>query len=269
MDCASDKETENMAKWDFPPVTQKMVDGVNKEVEKGNMLMRLKEGLGKGNEARKESLANYLECDLEDLEDGYRDEVFEYGNEEWIVLTEEEAYEEAGEQIRDIYDDIGLDSFTDSFKDWIVNNAIDEEEIHNWMEDSYRSYVDDIENENDNTYGNRLIQELHDEGILSDDDFEVDEDGETIYDTLKDDVDLESKKDEYVERLAGSITPLEFLKEMYSDKEIGEILEENGMIDMDEVIDECIREDGVAHFISSYDGNEIDLGNGLYAYRLN
>ena len=269
MDCARIKETENMAKWDFPPVTQKMVDGVNKEVEKGNMLMRLKEELGKGNEARKEALANYLECDLEDLEDGYRDEVFEYGNEEWIVLTEEEAYEEAGEQIRNIYDDIGLDSFTDQFKDWIVNNAIDEEEIHNWMEDSNRSYVDDIENENDSTYGNRLIQELHDEGILSDGDFEVDEDGETLYDTLKDGVDLDSKKDEYVERLSGSISPLEFLKEMYSDKEIGEILEDNGMIDMDEVIDECIREDGVAHFIATYDSNEIDLGNGLYAYRLN
>ena len=258
-----------MNKWEFPPVTQKMIDGVNKEVEKGNRLMKLKEDLNKSNEARREALANYLGCEPEELEDGYRDEVFEHDGEEWIVLTEEEAYDEAGEQIRNIYDDIGLDSFTDSFKDWIINNCVDDREIYNWMEDSYRGYVDDIESENDYTYGNRLIQELYDEGILSDEDFEVDEDGEILYDTLKDEVDLESKKDEYVEKLIDGISPLEFLREMYNDEEIGKILEENGMIDLDAVVEECIRQDGLAHFISSYDGNEVDLENDLYAYRLN
>jgi hypothetical protein len=41
------------------------------------------------------------------------------------------------------------------------------------------------------------------------------------------------------------------------------------LIDMDEVVDQCIYEDGIAHFIARYDGEEHELGNGLYAYRTN
>lgn len=39
-------------------------------------------------------------------------------------------------------------------------------------------------------------------------------------------------------------------------------------IDMDKIVDECISRDGIAHFVAIYDGKEIDLGNGLYAYRV-
>lgn len=39
-------------------------------------------------------------------------------------------------------------------------------------------------------------------------------------------------------------------------------------IDMDKVVDKCISRDGIAHFVAIYDGKEIDLGNGLYAYRV-
>ena len=39
-------------------------------------------------------------------------------------------------------------------------------------------------------------------------------------------------------------------------------------INMDKVVDKCISMDGIAHFVARYDGKEIDLGNGLYAYRV-
>lgn len=39
-------------------------------------------------------------------------------------------------------------------------------------------------------------------------------------------------------------------------------------IDMDKVVDKCISMDGIAHFVAIYDGKEINLGNGLYAYRV-
>lgn len=39
-------------------------------------------------------------------------------------------------------------------------------------------------------------------------------------------------------------------------------------IDFDKLVDEAIKKDGVAHFLASYDHKEIDLGNGLFAYRI-
>ena len=40
-------------------------------------------------------------------------------------------------------------------------------------------------------------------------------------------------------------------------------------IDRDKIIEEAISWDGVPHFLSYYDGEEIELPNGYYAYRLN
>ena len=37
--------------------------------------------------------------------------------------------------------------------------------------------------------------------------------------------------------------------------------------DIEEFVADAISEDGRGHFLSFYDGNEIDLGNGLFAYR--
>lgn len=39
-------------------------------------------------------------------------------------------------------------------------------------------------------------------------------------------------------------------------------------LDKQKMADKAISEDGIAHFIAFYDGEEIDLGNDLYAYRV-
>lgn len=38
---------------------------------------------------------------------------------------------------------------------------------------------------------------------------------------------------------------------------------------MDEFAQECIDADGRGHFVANYDGEEIELENGYYAYRVN
>lgn len=38
--------------------------------------------------------------------------------------------------------------------------------------------------------------------------------------------------------------------------------------DLDEFIDDAVRADGRGHFIAQYDGDEIELGGDLYAYRI-
>lgn len=46
-------------------------------------------------------------------------------------------------------------------------------------------------------------------------------------------------------------------------------LQRANAIDIEKVIDEAVSLDGIGHFLASYDGDEIELPNGLYAYRQN
>ncbi len=50
---------------------------------------------------RKEVLAHYLECDVDDLDGDDDDESFELGSKEYLVLTDSEADEKAAEYIKD------------------------------------------------------------------------------------------------------------------------------------------------------------------------
>ena len=251
---------------ELPKLTKKVADEIRQDHENFLREEKLKESYT-DEDSRKEALAEYLGIDASEVENSY-DNVFEANGEEWAVLTEDEAREMAMEDIRNIFDDLGLEAFTPSFQEQIINNYVETDAIEEMMLDSYRGYVDDIEYENDYIYGTRCIQEMYDEGILTDDDFEVDEDGEILYDTLKDSVDLEDKKEEYAQMLTDSNDPISWLHELYSEKELGDFLVRENLIDIDRVAEECIEIDGIAHFIASYDGNEVDLGD-FYGYRLN
>jgi hypothetical protein len=71
---------------------------------------------------------------------------------------------------------------------------------------------------------------------------------------------------EYLRGLDDFDSKISFVKDMYGDS--FDIWAKD-YIDTDKVAEEAISEDGVAHFISYYDGEEIELGNNLFAYRLN
>lgn len=253
---------------ELPKLTKKVADEIRDNYQKFLKNEELKEALREDDMLKAKALADYLGENVEDV-DNTGINLYTINGDEYFVVTEEEAEEEAGEQIEQIFDDLGLEAFTESFRDYIINNCVNTGPVYDWMLDSYRGYVDDIESENDYTYGNRLIEELYDNGLLEDEDFEVDEDGEILYDTLKDEVNLEDKKEEYAQYLADTNDPMSWLHEIYSDSELGQVLVDNNLIDMDAVIEECIRLDGIAHFLAYYDGKEHDLGNGLYAYQTN
>ena len=67
---------------------------------------------------------------------------------------------------------------------------------------------------------------------------------------------------EYLKGLSGS-EKIEYIRDMLGDDAIIEYL------DIDKIVDEAIELDGRAHFIANYDHQEIDLGDGLFAYRIN
>lgn len=216
-----------------------------------------------------QAIANYLGVDIDYFEEGYDPNEFESKeyNESYLVLTEDEAREYAKRDIESVFDDLGLDAFTPSFQEWILNNAVEGDFFEDAIRESNQFYIEDIENEYDGVFENRLISELVDSGILTEDDFENwGEENPTV----RDDVNLDEKKMEYLDYLVSGISDYaEEYKIQFGEDDFNNVVKEGRVdIDMDAVVDECISMDGIAHFVARYDGEEIDLGNGLYAYRV-
>lgn len=219
---------------------------------------------------RIQALAEYLNIDPSEISNIYDNE-FETPEGDYLVVDEYEAEQLAREDIENLYDDLGLDSFTPGFKDWIIMNALDNEWFEDAIKESYEYYVEDIEDESSSMgYENRLIEEMHDHQVLSDDDFEEGEDGEPDLSILKDDVDIDDKKEEFIDLLVENAgNPIDYCADNYGWDWVTQMATQNNLIDMGEVVDQCIYEDGIAHFIARYDGREHELGNGLFAYRTN
>lgn len=77
------------------------------------------------------------------------------------VLTDSESYDAAYQRINDIWDDLGLESFTPNAQIYIRDNFIEPtDSLDEYMENGFREYYEDIENESDDTFDDRLMQEL-------------------------------------------------------------------------------------------------------------
>lgn len=106
-----------------------------------------------GREDRKTALAQFLGLDIKSdefgyLAEGYRPEMIEYGKESYFVLTDDEADNEFKEQQEQMWDDTGLDSYTPSFKEWILKDAIDLKKLHRDAGSDYENMLyEDIEND--------------------------------------------------------------------------------------------------------------------------
>lgn len=183
---------------------------------------------------------------------------FIVNDEEYWVGDYDDAYKAAVEDARMILDELGLEALAPDYKDYVVTEFVDTDMIEDWMRESYGYYIDDIEDEQDSEYGSRLIAEMVDAGIVSEDDFVDDELPEDIY---------EDKKEEFLDYLCDNEDPMSWLEGMYSESEIGKVLEENNAVDFDAIAEDCVDTDGIAHYLASYDGDEIELEDGLFAYR--
>lgn len=158
------------------------------EEEKKKMNKRLEEKKI-DEEDRIEALAQFLGLDeeeKEDIESTYDDKNFEVNGEEYLVVTEDEGYEMAKEDVRYLLeDDIGLEGVSEDTQEYAIENFCTydwESDLHSFNE----SYCDDIKSEYDNEYGSRLVQECDDRVGLDDEDggyvltFE-DGNGDTMY----------------------------------------------------------------------------------------
>jgi hypothetical protein len=171
----------------------------------------------------------------------------EYQDEEYLVLTYDEAYDKAIESIENTYDDLGLDSFSESFKQDILDMYLDNDALSSCVyNDLYYNYFDGMDKEDLKEYCDMY-------GV----DFE----------TAKDDISY--LVDAYMDANDIYDNPISYYQEFYNDEDLDKFLEDNGFIDTDRVFKEVLDIDGIAHLLATYDGNELELENDLYGYRVN
>ena len=129
------------------------------------------------------SLAEYLGVDVDTVKQSVYDpnlfEIDETG-EEYLVLTEDEAREYAEDDIKNIFDDMGLDAFTPQFQKWICENAVDEDFFDEVLREDCDNLVAEYREEDPydrEEFANRLIELAYEAEIITDANFLENEDG--------------------------------------------------------------------------------------------
>lgn len=137
---------------------------------------------------------------------------------------------------------------------------------------------------NTETHNNLTERALKPEVLAKELDIDFD-DAQTLIDNsdylvLTDD-EADEKAAEYIEDLLWAFNPSFLAYETGIDQEVFEAIQSNGkcegnndaigscISDIEEFIESAIRADGRGHFISSYDGEEIETDDDYYIYRIN
>lgn len=219
-------------------------------------------------EDRINALAEFLGLDEEEKEeievDRHNDKLLTYDGDEYLVVDDDEADEEFEDYQRALWDDMGIESFSESFQDWIMSNAIDSSWFEDAMDESNRFYAEDIKNESSREYANRLVEECYDNGLIDDDDFEKDEDGEPNYEECtKDEDDLIDMLVDYMRE----DDAIRWYRDTFGDDDFKKVVIDNNLVDFDEVIDEVKSWDGRG-CLAGYDGVENEEGD-FFIYRTN
>ena len=212
---------------------------------------------------KRDELAEYLGIDKDSIRFIYSDTYVTSDGKEYLVLTDEQATNAAINEIKSLYYDIGLESFTDNFVAAVIDNGyVDEYFFEEVMEGNNRVYAEDIKKEDGEHYASRLIDEMVERGVIGEDD--IGEDG-----NLKDNVDEDEVIDLFVGKLNDDYTDaVEWYKDQFGFEDLKRVVKEEDLVDIEKAAKMAIDWDGRGHFLSYYDGEEIELPNDLYAYKI-
>ena len=154
-----------------------------------------------------------------------------------------DAENEAIEQCKQIIEDCGLSE-----------NLIFEAEIKGWIDEEYfKEYWEELH-----------YSMAYDEGIyniMDSDEVDLYESGDLSEDAIR---------ENYYNALQDSIQNnwIDEFKYQFGDELFNEIVMKENLIDIEALAQWCVDMDGVAHFLASYDGEEIEE-NGYYIYKTN
>lgn len=233
---------------------------LNEKITKDDRLTALREYLVDEEKATEEELSEIISA--------HRDEEFITPYGDYLVLTEDEASDLALEEVKTFLEEEGVGGL-----DLTVIGGLEPFVEEGWfrdaLEESNQYYAEDILSESDRTYDNRLVEECYSNGLISDEDFELDEDGEIDYTRCK--LDSDELIELYVDYLNIYIyDPItEFIRE-YGFEEFNRTVREHDLIDIDSLAIHVVEVDGRANFLATYDGKEIEIesnGEWFYIYR--
>lgn len=218
-------------------------------------------------EADRETYAEALEAvSNEFFIDHEYDNCYSLSGEEFLIFDDyDEAKSAAIDSAKEIIDDCGYEC-VNGWEDYV-----DEEWFKDAIRESFESYAEDIEEEFDSTYGNRLVQECYDRDLIDDDDFEVDENGDIDYTECT--VDSYKLQERLVDDLCSDAFwggAASYYIDNFGEESFNYAVKENGLIDEDALAEYCVDADGVAHFLASYDDEENEFefeGVTYYIYR--
>lgn len=161
-------------------------------------------------------------------------------------MNEQERLEEyLGEEVTDV----GYDYYrgkvyeTESGEEYlelIQEGSMPNLDIEDFIDSSFISQVADEEYE---YYKNEYL----DEGMSEE---EAEEEAESIRERIESDF-------------------VGYMRDLYTEKDFEKFLIDHNALDERAMAEECVDIDGIAHALASYDGDEIDLGDDFYAYRIN
>ena len=214
-------------------------------------------------EERIKALATYLGVEEDEITEGYDDTVFEVNGEEYLVLDDDEANAAVVNDIENIIDGMGIEAFSDAMQDWIVDNAVNPSDwFDEALENDMNYYVDDMDDD-------EVVENAIDYGVIDEDDAYVeDEDGNQ---EINPELDLEDVGEKLVQALVDSEPDAyTWYVENFGKESISKLIEGGNLtLDYQAIADEVMSWDGRGNSLASYDGEEMELENGLYAYRLN
>lgn len=218
-------------------------------------------------EDRKKALAQFLnlsEEEMENIEEGsgsYTSSMLEYDGNEYLVLTEDESYDEFKEWEMSLIDDLGLESFSENFQEHILENCTNESFFETVADEESDYYIGEMDDE-------ELLDYAHNHNIAED-----------VEDTDNEDFDRsdieEECKDAYREEII-DMGISEYFESIYGRdwvKEMKDTLEKE--IDWDKVIEDLYKwdsRDTLWGSMASYDGKtheeKVD-GEWFYIYWVN
>ena len=177
-----------------------------------------------------------------------------------VFKTEDDAEEKAIEGIRE-----DMEESPENFnQDFLVPYIDGGDFFKETLDEMNYSYAEDVASESDSKYANRLIAELVENGLMDEDDAESGN-AEELADYYKDDfVSLmtDSQLDE-------GNNGLNYFISNFGEEETYQMVRDNNLIDIDSASRDAVNSDGIAHFLSSYDGETLYLSDDYVAYRVN
>lgn len=215
-----------------------------KRILKKNNVKIVKEAASDADERENDlikRLAEYLDTDEDAIEvhgDAKSATVY-VGNEEYIVFyDEDDAIKAAVDETMDILDDVGIEGIKFENMGQGIEDFINDSQFEDIWEENAQATIDEMsDREKRRQYGT--------------------DDDEEILDQMREDA-------------VGEGFYVQWFIDNFGKEELNDMIKHNRVqFNMKKLAEEIVDTDGAANSLASYDGEEIDLGDGILAYRVN